>query len=140
MLNIRRSLSTVLSLFGSAAFAQGAVFSPLTPQQSDLADYKWSQRPVLIFAPDPQDSDFKDQLSELREAREGLAERDIVVLTDTDPDALGRLRTALAVDSFEIMLVGKDGGVKLRQDKPLTARALFDTIDAMPMRRREMAN
>ena len=63
-----------------------------------------------------------------------------MVLTDTAPHEKGRLRAALAVDGFEVLLVGKDGGVKLRQETPLSVDDLFATIDAMPMRQREMAN
>ena len=35
-------------------------------------------------------------------------------------------------------LIGKDGTVKRAQRKPPPLKALFDQIDAMPMRRREM--
>ena len=112
--------------------------TPLDPDRRDLDAYQWSARPVLVFAPSPEDPDYLDQMAEFREARDGLEDRDIIVLSDTDPDAHGRLRAGLAINGFEIILVGKDGGVKLREDHPLTARALFDTIDAMPMRQREM--
>jgi hypothetical protein len=38
-----------------------------------------------------------------------------------------------------ILLIGKDGGVKLRRETEiLGCRELFATIDVMPMRRREM--
>lgn len=137
MSNFRKSLAAALGLIGSAASANGPVFSVLPPERASLSAYKGEARPVLIFAPDAQHPDFKDQLAELREARSGLMERDIIVLTDTDPDAHGKLRSGLAVDGFEIVLVGKDGTVKLREHRPLTARVLFDTIDAMPMRQRE---
>jgi hypothetical protein len=39
---------------------------------------------------------------------------------------------------FSAVLIGKDGGVKLRQTKPITSALLFATIDAMPMRQQEM--
>jgi hypothetical protein len=35
------------------------------------------------------------------------------------------------------LLIGKDGGIKARADD-LDLAALFERIDAMPMRRREM--
>lgn len=41
---------------------------------------------------------------------------------------------------FEILLIGLDGGVKLRQDKVIDAETLFARIDAMPMRRQELEN
>ena len=39
---------------------------------------------------------------------------------------------------FEILLLGLDGGVKLRQDELLTVKKLYAKIDAMPMRQREI--
>lgn len=37
-----------------------------------------------------------------------------------------------------MVLVGRDGGARLRSDEPLPACDLFARADAMPMRRREM--
>jgi hypothetical protein len=40
--------------------------------------------------------------------------------------------------AFAAVLVGRDGGEKLRSAEPVPAEKLFDLIDAMPMRQREM--
>ena len=40
---------------------------------------------------------------------------------------------------FKLVLVGKDGGVKLEQDSVLSPDELFAVIDRMPMRMREAA-
>jgi hypothetical protein len=37
-----------------------------------------------------------------------------------------------------VILIGKDGGVKLVQEERVSLQAVFDLIDTMPMRRREM--
>jgi len=47
-------------------------------------------------------------------------------------------RFGVAHSAFRTVLVGKDGAEKRRDAAPVTARSLFDTIDAMPMRQREM--
>ncbi|OHX63799.1 hypothetical protein NH26_24710 [Flammeovirga pacifica] len=39
---------------------------------------------------------------------------------------------------FEVVLIGLDGGVKLRQSTILSKKALYDKIDSMPMRRAEL--
>jgi hypothetical protein len=52
-------------------------------------------------------------------------------------DRFGRNRKG-AVDGFAALLVGKDGGVKRTSYEPLDTDDLFDQIDQMPMRRREM--
>jgi hypothetical protein len=49
-----------------------------------------------------------------------------------------RERFDVAPDVFRVVLVGKDGTEKRRDAEPVTARSIFDTIDAMPMRQREM--
>lgn len=41
-------------------------------------------------------------------------------------------------NSFEVLLIGLDGGVKLRQAEVLSNEKLFGRIDQMPMRRREL--
>ena len=47
-------------------------------------------------------------------------------------------RFSVGPGEFRVVLVGKDGTEKRRDPEPVTARSLFDTIDAMPMRQREM--
>lgn len=39
--------------------------------------------------------------------------------------------------SFKVVLVGKDGGIKLRGDTVVSNADMFDVIDRMPMRRIE---
>ena len=49
-----------------------------------------------------------------------------------------RLQLGLGNEPFQAVLVGKDGGAKLRAAKPISALELMATIDAMPMRQEEM--
>ncbi len=77
-------------------------------------------------------------MAKLAASEPDLRERDIVVLSDTAPDEKGALRQRLAPQSFLMLLVGKDGGIKLRSDSVIPVDTLRRTIDAMPMRQREM--
>ena len=43
-------------------------------------------------------------------------------------------------ESFKIVLIGLDGGIKLKQNTILTPEKLFAIIDGMPMRKRELKN
>ena len=43
-----------------------------------------------------------------------------------------------AAGTFELVLIGKDGGVKARADDPDALDAFLERIDTMPMRRAEM--
>ena len=111
---------------------------PVAEMPADLDAYRWRDRLVLLFAASADDPAYTEQRDALEAVTEGLSERHIVVLADTDPGAAGALRARFEPQGFEVLLVGKDGGVKLRQGQPVAAETLFATIDAMPMRRREL--
>jgi hypothetical protein len=71
----------------------------------------------------------------------GAGERDLVLVQPPAGSAQAKaLRTRLSLgdEPFQAVLVGKDGGAKLRAAKPIMARELTATIDAMPMRQDEM--
>ena len=93
----------------------------------DLTAHQWRHRVLVIDAPEQVTEDYRRQLASLDAAKAGLEERDLQVVTRTGAPA------------FRVRLVGKDGGVKLDQATPLEAATLFALIDAMPMRRAEMA-
>ncbi len=65
-----------------------------------------------------------------------------VALTDgeADADARNYLEKELGVrrGEFNLVLIGKDGGVKYRSQQATETRDIFSTIDAMPMRQNEM--
>ena len=103
-----------------------------------LEAYLWRNRPVVIFADTADDLLFRRQMELLAEGETMLLERDVVVLTDTDPAARGPLRAKLRPRGFQLVLIGKDGGVKLRKPRPWTVRELSRTIDKMPMRQQEI--
>ncbi len=73
---------------------------------------------MVIFAPSAQDIRYQKQIALLKKDPVALAERDIVVLSDTDSAQLWRLRAGLDPPGFEVVLVGKDGGMKLREKEP----------------------
>ncbi|MHC5939509.1 DUF4174 domain-containing protein [Nostoc sp.] len=49
-----------------------------------------------------------------------------------------RHRFGVDKESFRVILVGKDGGVKRQDTIPVRVTAIFEQIDAMPMRQQEM--
>lgn len=105
----------------------------------DLDAARWNLRPVLVFAPSGEHPDFLRQEELLAMDAEGLAERDVrVVRVLGDSDAALRTRFRAPMAEFAVILVGKDGGEKLRSSEPVTTGELFALIDTMPMRQREM--
>ncbi|MDF2233277.1 DUF4174 domain-containing protein [Albimonas sp. CAU 1670] len=134
---LRLAAAAVLAL-SAAASAQPQGVSPLPPQTQDLSAWSWQARPLLIFADSAQDHAYRAQIEALQGVESELEARDVVLLADVDPDGDGALRRKLGVEGFAAILVGKDGGVKLREPHPVAPAELFALIDAMPMRRREM--
>lgn len=105
-----------------------------------LARYRWVSRVLVLSAPDAADPNLAAQRAILAKAAPGVRERDLVTLEAIgDTPEAHRLRGALGLPgrTFRVVLVGKDGGAKRTDSSPLAAGALFDTIDAMPMRRDE---
>lgn len=113
--------------------------------------YRWENRIVVIFADQETKQDLARQYQTLLIDGDELRDRDlIVVAVETDLveiDGVASqaicadgLRDALNVpkQGFSVLLIGKDGGVKLRSRQPVTTKDLFALIDGMPMRRREM--
>ncbi|MEM9882533.1 MAG: DUF4174 domain-containing protein [Planctomycetota bacterium] len=127
--------------------------TPVTaPPSLELGRFAWSHRPLLVFADTPDRPALRRQQVLLADHRPGLDDRDMVVIEivgvditlDGRPVAANprKLRQDHGVPAdapFAVRLLGKDSGVKLRSDGPVTAERLFALIDAMPMRRREMA-
>lgn len=105
---------------------------------SNLSEFMWLYRPVVVFADSPADPRFAEQIELLRDGLEMLVERDVVILTDADPRANSPLRQKLRPRGFMLVLVGKDGAVKLRKPNPWSVRELTRSIDKMPSRQREI--
>lgn len=112
--------------------------SVLAQEPVDLESYLWEKRPIVVFANSDQDPSFKRQIRFFENRAEELEERDVVVLVDTDPTFDSELRQELRPRGFTLVLIGKDGGVKLRKPRPWTVREIGRVIDKMPIRQEEM--
>ena len=112
---------------------------------------QWHHRVLIIFTPGADDAQFKEQNAMLKTQQAGLAERDMVIIrvVDTAAVSIDGKQHAATINSFHkrydvqphhfrVVLVGKDGTVKLDQGEPVNTDALFTLIDAMPMRQYEM--
>ena len=104
----------------------------------DLDDFVWIARPIVIFADSPANPAFVQQIELILDRQEELVDRDVLLVTDTDPSDPSDVRRKLRPRGFSITLIGKDGGVKLRKPFPWDVRELTRSIDKMPMRQQEM--
>ena len=133
----------IAALFASHAMAEDAmevtenvVFSQTA--ETDLNQFVWKKRPIVVFADNDADPRYTEQIELLMAKLHDLEERDVVVLTDTDPNAKSELRLKLRPRGFMLAIIGKDGGVKLRKPFPWDVREITRSIDKMPMRKREL--
>jgi hypothetical protein len=104
----------------------------------NLNDFLWLKRPLIVFADTPADPRFIEQMGYLTERSAVLDERDVVVITDTDPSARSEIRKTLRPRGFGLVLIGKDGVIHLRKPTPWQVREITRTIDKLPVRQQEL--
>jgi hypothetical protein len=123
-------------------------------EKTDLAQYLWENRVLLVFSPSIQDSRFEAQVKELRQSTCDLQDRNMLVfqiINNAGVINLNGSTSKLEGDKFRknyqvqrndyrVILIGKDGGEKMRSHKVISVNEIFDEIDAMPMRQNEMAS
>ncbi|WP_412554020.1 DUF4174 domain-containing protein [Shimia sp. MIT1388] len=105
---------------------------------ADLSAYLWKNRVLVVFADTDRDPRYLQQLELIEAFPDDLIERDVIVLTDTDPSAKSALRKQLRPRGFMVALVEKDGVVYLRKPTPWTVRELSASIDKHPLRQQEI--
>ncbi len=119
----------------------------------DLTPYRWQSRLLLVFVDDSANEELIDLRNSLAERACELADRDMVVgiLSRRYSSKLGSqhvtaeqvraLAEELGISTERgVILVGKDGTVKLRSDSLPDLHAIFRLIDGMPMRQVEMSD
>ncbi|BBX67462.1 DUF4174 domain-containing protein [Mycolicibacterium psychrotolerans] len=133
-------------LVASTAFGSGLAGA------TELDDYRWERRPLLVFAPTDNDPQLVETLGRIEADRCDFVSRDMVLgvlVTEgtstldgkaMDAEESQRLAQRYGLDdnAFGVLLIGKDGGEKLRVNDVPDLRAIYALIDGMPMRRGEM--
>jgi len=110
----------------------------------ELAPLRWQHRIILV------DARIPDAIERLQAAQQPIEERDILWFVSHQgrlrSNYLGPLGNMLAAEverqyfsrsDAAVFLIGKDGDLKA-SDQRLDLPRLFERIDAMPMRQREM--
>ena len=128
--------------------AKPAMAAP--PGRVTLPSLRDHQRVLLVFTNgDNQLSEA--QLTVAADHVDGFRQRDLLLVglsgtNDAVPTAMlssaddtaARKRFGVRSGQFTAILIGKDGGEKLRSHQPISWDTLQKTIDAMPMRQGEM--
>lgn len=117
-----------------------------------LMQYQWHKRVLVISAPTADEPHLRAQLDALEQSGGEFGRRDMVLVTllDADTSMAGdrrltneevvAVRAALDIrsGSFSLKLIGKDGSVKLSSDATTAMGDVYNLIDSMPMRQREV--
>ena len=117
-----------------------------------LEPHLWEHRVLIVLTPTEKHPKFKEQLQTLDAVREGLKERDLFIMKNFNGNTIFAEEQLLSVGesrhlrkfyrlsptAFTVLLIGKDGTVKLKSLDLIPIKKLFATIDAMPMRQAEM--
>ncbi len=125
----------------------------LSLQQSNpLNEYQWQNRLILVFNDSDSEVQAQKQLDKFAGLTPELQERDLLIfriddsqvsngldskVTDIEAASL-RKSFDIDIEEFAVLLIGKDGGVKLRSEQVVSSQELFALIDGMPMRRSEI--
>jgi hypothetical protein len=118
----------------------------------ELEAYQWKNRLLLVIAPNDADPRLMAFERRLSASMEEVRDRDLLSIRLLEAGPTGRPEQPLPPEDvhalrrrygavqggFAVILIGKDGGVKLVQEEQVSLQAIFDLIDTMPMRRQEM--
>ena len=139
------ALTLLIGLFSGAALGEDTV-------SVDLNAYQWKNRLLLLFAASEEDQAYLTLKKEIDRQAMEVKDRDILVFYVLErgesrlgqehlrPDQALFLKKRLSVPPgrFTIVLIGKDGGEKIREQSPVDLKEIFAIIDSMPMRQQEM--
>jgi hypothetical protein len=113
-------------------------FGPLPADQVVLADQEFVKRPIVVFADSPADPAFIRQMQLLARSYFELEERDVILITDTDPAAKSEWRQKLRPRGFSLVIMDKDLRSVIRKPLPWDVREITHAIDKLPLRRQEL--
>lgn len=134
----RRHFIILAGLSPLAAQAdEGFPFAAVPAKDVAEADYLFTKRPVIVFADTPNDPAFIRQMELLARYMNELEQRDVILITDSDPSAGSALRKRLRPRGFALILMDKDWSSTIRKPLPWDGREVVNAIDKMPITRAE---
>jgi hypothetical protein len=118
----------------------------------DLKAYQWQNRLILLFAPSETHHEYRALNDQIQARKSEIDDRDILVFRMLESGGVGpsedrskthvgkslRERFSIRPGKLTVVLIGKDGGEKLRQEDRFDLEEILELIDTMPMRQREM--
>ena len=114
-----------------------AIMIPKELQGIELNQYLWKNRIILTFAEDEHHPHLIKLKAEMKKNDCEILNRDLLHFHFSNDGKTGNLTTKND-QSYRILLIGKDGGIKYESNRPVSLIQLFELIDSMPMRQDEM--
>jgi hypothetical protein len=119
-------------------FINPVITMPL--QAAPLKDYLWKNRVIITFSSSLREPKLLALQKQIVEKICAFTDRNLVhidLLQGSEDFNEMSQQFAVSSSGFQLLLLGKDGGVKLRSSTA-SLEDIFSLIDTMPMRRREM--
>ena len=122
----------------------------------NMKSHQWENRVVLVIAKDLDHPDLLTQLDAFSSQPEAMADRKLLVYAIA-PNGFQHINYGKNAtigewsentrlyqkwsnpdEDFQVLLLGLDGGVKMKDTKVISCQKLFGKIDQMPMRQSEL--
>lgn len=130
------------------------LYSSISLYAQDFDSHLWKHRVLIINSDVLNPNEFEKQLESFRKNRKELNERKLIIYQIKNnkyklglgKDEHWKPFKAAFINQWKefkqagVTLIGLDGSVKLQFKNSITLKELFDTIDAMPMRRYELSS
>lgn len=113
----------------------------------DISDFKWKNRVLLLVADNLNHKNLNKQLEVFKQTTNAFKERDVILFMITPKSSYNSDKTPVnleGIDTYQknnfegVILLGKDGGIKLKKPFVVPTKSILDLIDSMPMRRGEI--
>ncbi len=147
MKSLTKNLLLLIVLFQPILYVNSQVINDKL-----IENYRWENRLLLVFSPSINNAYFDKIYTGIQQRQPEVKDRDLKIfylikkgqssvdgrnINKETADAI-RKKYVVADDQVSIVLIGKDGGEKLRQRDDINLNHIFDRIDQMPMRKAEM--
>ncbi len=117
---------------------------------AQMEKHQWKERVLLIISKSDDNSSAYKQWKSLLKNQKEIDDRKLIIYQifpryfRTSKDSFFQKNTEFYTHfqkeklDFQVILIGLDGGKKLRQSKFISTKKIFTIIDGMPMRKAEI--
>ena len=117
-----------------------------TSEAQSINTFKWKNRILILMDSEGNSDILNQQLKAFDNLEDEIKERDLILfcfdgsylLDSSQRKTSYQLSSNIDSDFQGVLLIGKDGGIKLKRPFITDPKIIFDTIDSMPMRKAEM--